>query len=122
MDNDIWKNVKFTLGGQELGERKPPSREVLLDACNQLRVWRLCSRTACRRAQGCRKNPRACLERYAPIVPEAARWWVAGIMEAKRHDVPFEKAFAKLQPQFEALQAWYAIIDPPKQARVSDQR
>ena len=33
----------------------------------------LCASSACRRARACRGDPRDCLQRYAPLVPEEAR-------------------------------------------------
>ena len=118
MDNDIFENTSFTLGEWELGECKPPSRDVLLGVCRELRIWRLCGRTACRRAGGCAKNPGACLERFRQLVPEEARMWIAGLMVAARQGVPLEEAVRVLQPEYAALEAWRAIVDPPRKRRV----
>jgi hypothetical protein len=82
--------------------------------CDALRIWRLCGRTACRRAKTCTKDAGACLARYSPLVPCDARMWVAGLVSARHYRVPFEVALKTLQSEYEALQAWHAIIDPPR--------
>ena len=45
---------------------------------------RLCGRTACRRAGGCRGEPRACFDRHLPSVPQEARDGVRRMLRARR--------------------------------------
>ena len=40
---------------------------------NQLALWRLCAKPGCGRARCCRGEPRACLNRHLPTVPQALR-------------------------------------------------
>jgi|NGEPerStandDraft_6_1074524.scaffolds.fasta_scaffold03906_3 hypothetical protein len=39
-------------------------------ANDQFGFWRLCAKPTCRRARYCRGEPRACLERHLPSVPQ----------------------------------------------------
>jgi hypothetical protein len=51
---------------------------------NQFALWRLCDKTACRRARGCRGEPRACLDRHLPSVPQDVRSNVHTMLRAAR--------------------------------------
>ena len=52
---------------------------------NQFGFWRLCARPACRRARCCRGEPRACLNRHLPSVPQDVRKRVRLLLRA-RHE------------------------------------
>jgi hypothetical protein len=80
-------------------------------AADMLCLWALCAKPACRRAQGCKGNPRACARRFGRLVPEQARYGLLLLFEAARcgisdaqmrHDVPNEIA---------ALDAWLAQVE-----------
>lgn len=49
---------------------------ALRHTSRSLRLWIFCRRTPCYRAQACRGEPRDCLARYAPLVPDDVREWI----------------------------------------------
>src|SRR5262245_12853747 len=51
----------------------------------------LCAHAACRRAGDCHGEPRDCLSRYAPLVPEEARDGMQALVEAKFDNIAFEQ-------------------------------
>jgi hypothetical protein len=57
---------------------------------NLLALWGLCAHPACRRAQACRRDPRGCLSRYAPLVPEDAREGVKAMVSGVERGLDFE--------------------------------
>lgn len=93
--------------GRLLGMAGPRDRDGLRLAAELLCIPRLCGRSACRRAQRCRGEPRACLGYCAPRVPEAARNSIAALSERIERGDTLELAVT-LMP-FEnkmALWAW----------------
>jgi hypothetical protein len=58
--------------------------------------WRSCAKPACRRAKGCRGEPRACLDRHLPQVPPDQR----------------KRVIAQLRPTF-SLSAAPSTTPPP---------
>jgi hypothetical protein len=51
---------------------------------DQFGFWRLCAKPTCRRARCCRGEPRACLDRHLPQVPQQARDRVHTMLRAAR--------------------------------------
>lgn len=93
--------------GRMLGMAGPKDPDGLRLAAELLNIPRLCGRSACRRSQRCRAVPRACLGRFAPRVPEAARNSIAALAERIERGDTLELAVV-LMP-FEnkmALWAW----------------
>jgi hypothetical protein len=76
-----------------------------------LRLWALCAKPACRRAQQCRGNPRTCSRRYGRLVPEQARYGMLLMFEAARCGVSDEQMRADMPDEIAALEAWMAQVD-----------
>jgi hypothetical protein len=62
-------------------------------ANDQFGFWRSCAKPACRRARGCRGEPRACLDRHLPQVPQKARDRVRALLRPA-----FSQRFPSHQP------------------------
>lgn len=92
----------FTAGGL------PAVRGAARFACDALRLFRVCPRLRCRKAQSCRGNPVACHTRAE--VPEPARQWVARMWLAGQ--VPMLTALGAADAgQRAAYEAWIAGIE-----------
>jgi hypothetical protein len=61
---------------------------------------------ACRRACRCRGEPRDCLARYAPLVPEATRDGVQAMIEGRRLDLDFDALRAEAPDAIAAVIEW----------------
>jgi hypothetical protein len=66
----------------------------------------LCSRPACRRRRACSGEPRDCLSRYAPLVPEDAREGAKAMIAAKWRDRSFEELIDEAPDEVMALADW----------------
>jgi len=84
----------------------PALTPVLRWLSNLIRLSALCARPSCRRAHACRGEPRDCLARYAPLVPEGAEAMVDGML---RH-LPFDD-LREEEPAVDDLIAWRALLD-----------
>ena len=83
---------------------------VLRWIANLMSVPKLCARAKCRRAQWCRGEPRICLARYAPLVPEDAREGVKAMIEGRERGLSFDEA-REAFVEIEDLFAWQALVD-----------
>jgi hypothetical protein len=70
------------------GPLVPPETGVWRWAANQLGLWQYCAKPACRRARRCRGEPRACLDRRLPQVPERTRAALRAVLRARRARQP----------------------------------
>lgn len=70
----------------------------------------LCERRACRRAQGCRGEPRLCLARYAPLVPDDARAGAKEMIEGRRLGLSFEDLMDGAREEVLSLSAWAMAV------------
>jgi hypothetical protein len=66
----------------------------------------LCGRRACRRARACRGEPRDCLPRYAPLVPEEAREGAKAMAWAGRRGLSFDDLMDDARDDVLALTDW----------------
>jgi hypothetical protein len=76
-----------------------------------LRLWVLCAKPACRRAQGCKRNPRTCSRRYGQLVPEQARYGMLLMFEAARCGIGDAQLRSDAPDEIAALEAWCAQVD-----------
>ena len=77
---------------------------------NLLCLWGLCASAACRRAKGCKGNPGDCVTRYAPLVPEDARYGVLAIACAANDGVSNDDMRAAAPAEIAALEAWITQV------------
>ena len=66
----------------------------------------LCGQTGCRRTRTCHGEPRDCLSRYAPLVPEDAREGAKAMIAARRDGSSFENLLDDAREDVMALAAW----------------
>ena len=62
-----------------------------------LALWRVCGKSACRRASACRRDARACFAENFMRLPDLVRDWFVVLMEGRRRDAPFEDTMKLLK-------------------------
>ena len=77
---------------------------------NLLCPWGLCANASCRRAKSCKGKPTDCVTRYAPLVPEDARYGVLAIACAADDGISDEDMRAAAAAEIAALEAWIARV------------
>src|SRR3954468_18081199 len=71
----------------------------------------LCARARCRRAMACRGEPRQCLARYAPLVPEEAREGAKAMVDGLMRGVDFDTMREECEGEIEALGEWTELVE-----------
>jgi hypothetical protein len=71
----------------------------------------LCARAKCRRAMACRGEPRECLARYAPLVPEEAREGAKAMVDGLMRGVDFDTMREECKYEIEALGEWTELVE-----------
>ena len=66
----------------------------------------LCRNATCRRMKQCKGQPRDCLSRFAPLVPEDAREWVKAMLEGLDDRRDFDDVREDYPDEFAAFIAW----------------
>ena len=93
-------------------EHAPNLPEPLLRwMADSLYLGGLCGRTECRRARICRGDPRACLSRYAPLVPGDAREAMLAMISGLIRGLDFDTMSAGREHQIEALGEWLQLVE-----------
>jgi hypothetical protein len=85
-------------------------------ACNWFGFCHLCAHARCRRANGCRGDPMACLRRHVPQVPAPVRSWVRGIMRAQDDGLSCDEALDDMAEFEDGYFCWIAGLK--RRARV----
>jgi hypothetical protein len=88
----------------------PALTPLLRWAANLMCLPALCARATCRRAGWCRGEPRICLARYAPLVPDNAREGAKAMLDARAKELSFGEAREEFV-EIEDLVAWQALVD-----------
>jgi hypothetical protein len=70
----------------------------------------LCGQAKCRRAQWCRGEPRKCLMRYAPLVPEDAREGAKAMLDGQWDGLTFDEA-RRTYAEIDDLVAWQGLVE-----------
>jgi len=87
-ENRILDSVERSLAPAPTGPLTPAEAAVFAApwrwANDQFAFWKLCANRRCRRARCCRGEPRACLDRHLPQVPQQARDRVHTMLRAAR--------------------------------------
>ncbi len=73
-------------------------------------LWGLCRNAACGRARQCRRDPRSCLRRRAPLVPDEVRGGVALMLGGKQQGVSYEDLRAQAPVAIAAVEDWIARV------------
>jgi hypothetical protein len=76
---------------------------------NLLRLPHMCARATCHRAQWCRGDPRICLARYAPLVPQDAREGAKAMVDGQSRGLDFDAAREEFA-EIDDLLAWHALV------------
>jgi hypothetical protein len=77
---------------------------------NIICLWGLCGETACRRACACKRDPRACLPRYAPLVPYDVRDGAATLLAGLNAGIDDDRLRRQAHAQIKAVEDWRARI------------
>ena len=78
---------------------------------NMICLWGLCSSPACRRARACKRDPRECLARYAPLVPKDAREGVKAMMEGLRCGLSYDEVRDGATDEVAAVEDWIECVE-----------
>ena len=77
---------------------------------NMACLWGLCRNAACGRARQCRRDPRFCMRRCAPLVPEQVRSGVAFMLDGKQQGFSYEDLRAQAPFAIAAVEDWIARV------------
>lgn len=83
---------------------------------NMICLWGLCAKPACRRARACRRDPRDCLARYAPLVPEDAREGVKVMLEGRSLGLSYDEMREGAPDEVAAVEDWIARVGGSQRA------
>lgn len=73
-------------------------------------LWALCAKPACRRAKACKDNPKACVARCGPLVPEDARCGALALVKGGQDGVGIDEVRRYVPRDIAALEAWTAQV------------
>jgi hypothetical protein len=82
--NLLLDNIERSLAPAPTGPLTPVEAAPWRWANDQFAFWNLCANRRCRRARCCRGEPRECLDRHLPSVPQHARDRVRLMLRAAR--------------------------------------
>jgi hypothetical protein len=91
-------------------EKDPTLTHDLRAASNLLCLWGLCGKAACRRAKQCKRKADDCLGRYAPLVPEEARFGAAAMLMGKRDGVSYDEVRRHAPAEIAAIESWIGLV------------
>ena len=78
-------------------------------------LWKLCSKTACRRARTCSDDPDFCVERFKGLASEDVHIAVEVLHDAKLFGYSYDEACAMTPPgSIEAYDVWLANLFRPQ--------
>ncbi len=81
-------------------------------------LWCMCANPACRRARACKRDPRQCIARYAPLVPEEARAGVVFLHEGRRYGLSYDEVLKDAAVEVAAVEALIARANDAARKRV----
>lgn len=87
----------------------PAATPMLRWFSNLMGLSHLCTRAKCRRAHACCGEPRICLARYAPLVPEDAREGAKAMLDGRERGLSFDDA-RKEFAEIDDLLAWQQLV------------
>ncbi len=92
-------------------ERAAAETRLLRTLADMICLYGLCAHPACRRGRRCRGEPRDCLPRYAPLVPEDAREGAKAMIGARWHGLSFEELIDDAEDEVGALVDWADAVE-----------
>jgi len=92
-------------------DNHPVPTPVLRWLADTMCLGALCARTKCRRAKACCGEPRECLSRYAPLVPEEARDGVKAMIDGLVRGVDFDTMREECEEEIDALGEWTERVE-----------
>ena len=78
-------------------------------------LWGLCRNQACARARQCKRDPRSCLSRCGPLVPELVRDGIALMLDGKANSVGYDELRAEAPEEIAAVEDWIARVEASAQ-------
>jgi hypothetical protein len=91
--------------------RRAGETQALRWIADMLCLWGLCANAACRRARKCKREPRDCLARTIPLVPEEARDGVAALLDRLRLQLSHDEVRDDAPADLAALEEWRALVE-----------
>jgi hypothetical protein len=88
----------------------PMPKPVLRWLADTMGLNGLCAQANCRRALACRGEPRECLARYAPLVPEEARDGVKAMIDSLMGGDDFDTMRDESEEAIAALEEWTELM------------
>jgi hypothetical protein len=95
----------------ERGVQRLEQTQRLRWAADLIALWGLCGRAACRRAGRCRGEPRDCLPRCAPLVPEDVREGAKLLAEARANGMSFDEVLQECSDAIEDIGEWMELVE-----------
>jgi hypothetical protein len=77
---------------------------------NLLRLSHFCVQSACRRAGTCCRNPRGCMTRLTPLIPDDVRDGVDVLLDARFFGLSYEEARKAAPFEVAAYEGWLARV------------
>jgi hypothetical protein len=90
---------------------RPVPKQLLRWIADTMCVSGLCARAKCRRARACRGEPRECLARYVPLVPQEARDGVKAMVDGLMRGLDFDTMHDESEDEIEALRQWQELME-----------
>jgi hypothetical protein len=112
-------NGDSCMAADDLDPHHPALTHDLRTISNLLCLWGLCGKPACRRARQCKRDPRDCLSRYAPLVPDDARDGVAAMFEGKQCGMSYDELRAEAPLEIAAIESWIGLVHAAARAPLS---
>ena len=78
---------------------------------NMACLWGLCRNAACGRARTCKRDPRFCLRRYAPLLPDEVRDGIKLMLEGRRSGKSYDDLFDEAPEEIAAVEDCIARVD-----------
>ena len=76
-----------------------------------MHLFGLCRHTNCFRTRACKHNPRECVARYAPLVPDDARAFMRAMLDGRNKGLDFDAMKEGHEDELEELEYWHALVE-----------
>jgi hypothetical protein len=83
---------------------------------NMACLWSFCRNPACSRARQCKRDPRFCLRRYAPLLPDEVRDGIKLMLEGQRSGKSYDDLAEEAPDLIAAVEDWIARVDASTQS------
>jgi len=84
---------------------------ILRWVSNMACLWGFCHNPACRRARTCKRDPRFCLRRYGPLLPDEVRDGLKLMVEGRHSRKSYDDLFGEAPEEIAAVEDWVARVE-----------